>query len=117
MTERLPTKNQREEAVSIILNTIQSGIFEYEVDQRWLETLGFPSDMNMFNEWIQALKNQLDFEINSPFNTMKANSKSSLLLLNPQRIWASELPVFFVIFRKGGCNLGEKVGGISLQYQ
>ena len=94
MTERLPTKNQREEAVSIILNTIESGIFEYEVDRRWLETLGFPSDMNMFNEWIQTLKNQLDFEINSPFNTMKANSKSSLLLLNPKRIWASELPVF-----------------------
>ena len=94
MTGRLPTKNQREEAVSIILNTIQSGIFEYEVDQRWLETLGFPSDMNMFNEWIQILKNQLDLVINSPFNTMKTNSKSSLLLLNPQLIWASELPVF-----------------------
>ena len=28
MTERLPTKNQREEAVSIMLNTIQSGIFD-----------------------------------------------------------------------------------------
>ena len=40
MTERLPQKS-KERAVSIILNTIESGIFEYEVDQRWLETLGF----------------------------------------------------------------------------
>lgn len=69
MTGRLPTKNQREEVTSIVFQTIRSGILEYEVNQRWLESLDFSSDMNMFNEWIQILKNHLDSIKNTPIRS------------------------------------------------